>query len=385
MVDWQHSTLGKIADAAGGVIQTGPFGSQLHQEDYTSEGVPVVMPKDIVEGRVNDESIARINNDDAARLGKHRLFVGDIVYGRRGDIGRQALIRKREEGWLCGTGCLRVSINSSIVDPVFLHYFLRLPPVIQWISNQAIGATMPNLNTSILRSLPVTFPPFPEQRRIAGILSAYDDLIENCERRIRVLDEMARALYREWFLDLRSPGRSHRRGLRPGVLGELLTLHRGYDLPERERLQGEVPIVSSSGSSGTHSVAKVQPPCIVTGRYGTLGEVFFMDVPCWPLNTTLYVSDFKGTDPYYAFFLLRSLDLAAQNSAGAVPGVNRNALHLLPISVPDSTTQATFGGIVAQHVQLGLSLTRQARVLRSTRDLLLPRLLSGDLSVEDAA
>jgi type I restriction enzyme S subunit len=168
----RHSTLGQIADEIGGIIQTGPFGSQLHEEDYTAAGVPVVMPKDIQEGRVSEESIARIPVETAKRLDRHRLSVGDIVYGRRGDIGRQALIRQREAGWLCGTGCLRVSLGASPLDPEFLHYFLRVPSVIRWIANHAIGATMPNLNTSILRSVPVVFPVLAEQRRIAGILAA---------------------------------------------------------------------------------------------------------------------------------------------------------------------------------------------------------------------
>ena len=107
---------------------------------------------------------------------------------------------------MCGTGCLRISLGESILNPVFLHYYLCQDEVVGWITNQAVGATMPNLNTGILRSVPVRYPPLPTQRRIAGILSAYDDLIENSQRRIRILEEMARRLYREWFVHFRFPG-----------------------------------------------------------------------------------------------------------------------------------------------------------------------------------
>ncbi|MBI4676608.1 MAG: restriction endonuclease subunit S [Elusimicrobia bacterium] len=206
MVAWQTKTLGDICDEVDGIIQTGPFGSQLHESDYSSDGIPVVMPKDIVEGRIVTDSVARIGEDHVERLARHKLAPGDIVYGRRGDIGRQALIREGQAGWLCGTGCLRLSLGEKVIEPLYLHYYLRQEAVIKWIANQAIGATLPNLNTSILRSVPVKVPPLPIQRRIASILSAYDDLIDYNLRRIKILEEMARSLYREWFVEFRFPG-----------------------------------------------------------------------------------------------------------------------------------------------------------------------------------
>lgn len=217
---WYETTLGEICDKVGGIIQTGPFGSQLHESDYSQEGTPVVMPKDIIEGRIITDSVARIASEHVERLSRHKLKPGDIVYGRRGDIGRQALIRKEQDGWLCGTGCLRLSLGNTVIEPLFLHYYLRQESVISWISNQAVGATLPNLNTSILRSVPVRVPPLPVQRRIGGILSAYNDLIENNQRRIKILEEMARSLYREWFVHFRFPGHDKVKMV-PSLLGPI--------------------------------------------------------------------------------------------------------------------------------------------------------------------
>lgn len=152
-------TLGEICDDVQGIIQTGPFGSQLHQFDYTDQGTPVIMPKNIVDGKVSTDSIARVGQDHVERLSRHKLENGDIVYGRRGDIGRHALITKKEVGWLCGTGCIRISLRGSVLDPVFVYYYLNQVEVASWIYNQAIGATMPNLNTKIIRSIPITYPP----------------------------------------------------------------------------------------------------------------------------------------------------------------------------------------------------------------------------------
>jgi type I restriction enzyme S subunit len=166
----------------------------------------MVMPKNILDGKIDTSDIAFIQEDDAERLRQHRLSVGDIVYGRRGDIGRRGLVGARENGWLCGTGCLRVSLGNRVIDPVYLYYFLGQPTVVSWIANQAIGATMPNLNTTILRSVQIRYPRLPVQRRIASILSAYDELIDNNIRRIKILEEMAQMLYREWFVKFRFPG-----------------------------------------------------------------------------------------------------------------------------------------------------------------------------------
>ena len=207
MSEWVTETIGEICDRGQGIVKTGPFGSQLHQSDYQEHGTPVVMPKDIINGRIVETSIARVSESHIDRLSVHKLSLGDIVYGRRGDIGRQALTRKENVGWLCGTGCLRITLGNSSVDPVFLHRYLQLPAVIGWIQNQAIGATMPNLNTKILRSVPIHYPnDILHQKKITAILSAYDDLIENNNKRIGLLEKAAAEIYREWFVRLRFPG-----------------------------------------------------------------------------------------------------------------------------------------------------------------------------------
>jgi len=164
-------TLGDVCDEVGGVIQTGPFGSQLHESDYVSDGLPVVMPKNLIDGRVSLDGIAQIGKSDEMRLRRHKLAKGDIVYGRRGDLGRRALIAEREEGWLCGTGCLRISLGDSVLEPAFLYYYLGLPSLTAWIQNQAVGATLPNLNTAIIRSISIRHPPPVVQRVTNQVIS----------------------------------------------------------------------------------------------------------------------------------------------------------------------------------------------------------------------
>lgn len=173
MMGWTTKTIGELCDLGRGMVKTGPFGSQLHESDYSDSGIPFVMPQDIVGGRIDQMRVARVSETHVQRLYKHKLAKGDIIYGRRGDIGRQALVRDENVGWLCGSGCIRITLGKSKVSPGFLHRYLQMPEIIHWVEGQAIGATMPNLNTNILRRLPVTYPVSEAtQNKIAVILSA---------------------------------------------------------------------------------------------------------------------------------------------------------------------------------------------------------------------
>ncbi len=157
-VAMRDSTLGREVQRCGGFIQTGPFGSQLHASDYQTDGVPVVMPQDLQSRRVSVERVARVSRTKAGSLDRHRLQVGDVVYSRRGDVERHALISDRETGWLCGTGCLLIRPGKAWPSQAYLSEWLNLLETRTWLKQHAVGATMPNLNTGILAALPIRVP-----------------------------------------------------------------------------------------------------------------------------------------------------------------------------------------------------------------------------------
>ena len=126
---------------------------------------------------------------------------------------------------------------------------------------------------------------------------------------------------------------------RNGELGDFITLKRGFDLPQQKREDGQVPIFSSSGITGTHSTAMVNAPGVITGRYGTIGEVFYAAEDFWPLNTTLFVENFHGNDAKFIYYFLKTLEWSKFTSASAVPGINRNTVHKETVSLPDIETQ----------------------------------------------
>jgi len=153
-------------------------------------------------------------------------------------------------------------------------------------------------------------------------------------------------------------------------LGEVVTLKRGHDLPKGKRKDGSIPVVSSSGITGWHNEAKAVPPGVVTGRYGTIGEVFYLDRPYWPLNTALYAIDFHGNDPRFIAYFLRSHLKNYKSEKAAVPGVDRNVLHKLKVCCPDLPTQERIAGVLSAYDDLIENNRRRIALLEQAARLL---------------
>ncbi|MFF4312293.1 restriction endonuclease subunit S [Streptomyces sp. NPDC001507] len=163
------------------MIQTGPFGSQLHASDYTLVGTPLVMPINLGDNKIIEKGIARVGDWDARRLRRHALREGDIIFSRRGDVGRRSIVRAGQVGWLCGTGCLaaRFGSNRTTVNPEYVAHYLGSRPAQVWLQDNAVGGTMPNLNTAILSALPVRLPSRADQDAIVAALEDAQAAIEH--------------------------------------------------------------------------------------------------------------------------------------------------------------------------------------------------------------
>ena len=157
-------------------IITGPFGSQLHMSDYVQEGYPVIMPQNIINRRVCEDGIARVNEYNFKRLTRYRVQKNDIIYARRGKVEEHAFIDTTND-MLCGTGCFRVRVLSKKVYPLYLSLYLSRTATKQWLISHAVGSNMPNLNTDILSVVPVELPEYEEQVRIADCLQKIDNKI----------------------------------------------------------------------------------------------------------------------------------------------------------------------------------------------------------------
>jgi type I restriction enzyme S subunit len=406
---WRTVTIGKLCDEGGGSVQTGPFGSQLHASDYVVDGIPFIMPANLGENKVIENDIARISNADYQRLAKYQLKQGDIIYGRRGDIGRRALITKREEGWMLGSGCLRIRFGDADVDPRYVSYYLGLPEVKQQVLGKAVGTTMPNLNSAIIRSVPLTLPPLPIQRRIASILGALDDKIE-CNRRInQTLEQMAQALYKHWFVDFapfRDGGMVETelgevpRGWRVGKFGDIAVNPRVGADPRK--LASDTPYIGlehmprqtialddwGSSSQVTSNKWAFQRKQILFGKL----RPYFHKVGIAPIDGVCS-SDILVIEPsqraYFGMTLCVVSNAEFVNYTSAASGGTRmprtswEQMTRYPVAIPTEEIAARFNQQIDLWAEQIITNIIENRSLARTRDYLLPKLMSGEIEIKN--
>ena len=303
-----------------------------------------------------------------------------VVTGRYGTIGEVFYLDRPY--WPLNTALYAIDFHGN--DPKFVAYFLRN----QLKNYKSEKAAVPGVDRKVLHKIKVRCPDPQSQERIASILSAYDDLIENNRRRIEFLEQAARLLYREWFVHFRFPGHDTAKfvdGLPEGWLkttvDQLLLLQRGFDLPVSNRKDGHIPIYGSTRIVGYHYVPKALAPVITTGRSGSLGQVSISPVDCWPLNTALWVKELKAIPPLYAYFFLQQFDLKSYGGGASVPTLDRKVVHSQPTVRPPDKIIQEFERCTGRQFEMIDKLMRHSAQLTAARDLLLPRLMDGRISV----
>ena len=386
-MSWKAVTLGDITSN----IQTGPFGSQLHQSDYSEEGTPVVMPKDLVNGHISEASIARVSEDHVNRLSRHKIEVGDILYSRRGDVGRCAFATDVEQGWLCGTGCLRVTIDRSKAVPKFVFYQLQKAETVGWVEKHAVGATMLNLNTSILSSIPIEMPSIEEQQIIVDMLSAYDDLIENSQKQIKLLEEAAQRLYKEWFVDLRFPGHETTpitdglpEGWRKVEIGTCISkIARTKQVMTADMLEtGAIPVVDQSRSfvagytNDTETIVDFGVPVIVFGDHTRVLKYIQFPFAKGADGTQLIVSNNEKMPQSLFYCSLVNVDLSNHHYAR-----HFKYLKAEEILLPTQAVACEFDRIVALLFKQAQKLRDKCTMAAEARDRLLPKLMNREIEV----
>ncbi len=407
-MEWKETHLGSISES----IQTGPFGSQLHQYDYSETGTPVIMPKDMIGASLNEDSIARIPDNHVQRLKRHIVKAGDIVYSRRGDVGRCVLITQKEDGWICGTGCLKVTLDTTKVHPSFVFYILQRKESVEWVDNHAVGSTMPNLNTGILSNIPLFIPPLSVQQTIVSILSKYDTLIDINTKRIKLLEESARELYKEWFVRMRFPGHELTKFVK-GIpekwkvefIGDLCTTIGGgtpstsnanywngnikWVTPTDITSKQSLPLIYIEGriteSGLKNSSAKMLPAgaILMTSR-ASIGFFGICKEPvCTNQGFISIIPNESFLRMYMVYNLMTRKEEIVSNANGATfLEISKSRFRKMEMLVPDVKTLSIFEEKCSTLFETVYNLELQNQTLAATRDRLLPRLLSGELKVK---
>lgn len=336
---------------------------------------------------------------------------GDVLFSTVGSIAEVAIV--------CGgKGCIAQNLialraNPAIVNSDYFYYALINPEVQVKLRTLDISSVQPSIKVPHLLATEIPLISLSLQKEVVVILSALDDRITLLRETNATLEAIAQALFKSWFVDF-DPVRAKLEGRAPagmdeataalfpdefeeselglvpsgwwvGTLQNLLVLQRGFDLPAQDRVPGDYPIIAASGPSGTHKVAMAKGPGVVTGRSGVLGRVFLELGDYWPLNTALWVKEFRGATPCYAYEVLRLLDFSSFNAGSAVPTLNRNHVHTLPYLIPSRTCVEAYEALAIQlHQRVRLN-EKQAQTLATLRDTLLPRLISGQLRLPGLA
>jgi type I restriction enzyme S subunit len=388
-MEWKEVRLGDIAD-----VQTGPFGSQLHKSDYIAEGIPCIMPTNIgphlnfiVDG------IAHVSEVDANRLSRHLTEIGDIIYARRGDIEKCAYVTTNEEKWLCGTGCLKIRCNNE-VNSRFIAYLLSTAECKKWITGNAVGTTMLNLSKGILSNLPLLVPSHEDQRRIASILSSLDRKIELNNKINADLEEMAQAIFKNWFVDFEpfKDGKfvDSELGMIPeewkvGRLGELCNFKRGKNLLTKNAIDEGVPVVAGGlEPSCYHNVANTGAPVItVSGSGANAGFMRMYHVPIWASDCSFIDISCENFYFVYCFLKVNSKLLKHAQTGAVQPHVKPSDIHDFELVIPDKESIYDFQDKVKPFFDRIASLQKESSRLSLLRLSLLPRLMSGELEVPE--
>lgn len=402
------ATLTDLCESGG--VQTGPFGSQLHREDYVENGTPIITVEHLGENRIIHENLPRVSEADKIRLSKYALKTGDIVFSRVGSVDRRALVQEAENGWLFSGRCLRVRPKTHLLDSRWLSYFFGLPAFKSYIRGIAVGATMPSINTKILSDVPIFFPPIAIQRQAADLCTLIDDRITLLRETNATLEAIAQALFKSWFVDFdpvraKMEGRAPEgmdeataalfpdeleeselglvpRGWRIARIEEFMELAYGKALKATDRIAGEVPVYGSGGITGFHNESLVFGPSIIIGRKGTVGSLYWEDQTFFAIDTVFYV---RTANPMtYCFYLLQTLGLTEMNTDAAVPGLNRGNVYRLTVPFPRTEILGAFDDIVGVIRRQIFNNSLQAKTLAALRDNMLPRLISGALRLPEA-
>ena len=440
--EWRDYQLAEICEEKIG-IQTGPFGSQLHKKDYVLSGTPIITVEHLADNRITTQNLPLVSDEDKKRLQKYQLQTGDIVFSRVGSVDRRSLVRENENGWLFSGRCLRVRVNRTIAVPEFVSFQMGTENFKNCIRSVAVGATMPSINTKILSEISIRLPSIDEQKAIAEVLLSLDDKIELNRRMNATLEAMARALFKDWFVDF-GPTRAkmalggeepqpEKTSPTPYLSSEIWSLFpdrlddsgnpKGW---ETSNIASEVKILGGGTPStkepafweggiynwctpkdlshltspvlldtnrkitekGLEKISSGLLPkgCILMSSRAPVGYLAIAEIPTAVNQGFIAMRCSKNISNLYILFWCKANMEKIKNSAGGTTfaEINKSTFGKIPIICPSAKSIMAFDKLVGPLFSRVVCNLKENRTLAAMRDLLLPKLMSGEIRVKDA-
>ena len=401
------TTLGQVAD-----IITGPFGSSLHQYEYVSFGIPVIMPQDIGNRNLSYEKIAYITQEKANELSRYLVDTNDIVYARRGDIEKHAFITDNDKGAICGTGCLRVRIMDKNVNPLFLSFYLNKPETKKWISLHAVGSNMPNINTEILSKVPIVLPDKKEQDSIASFLDSIDNKISNNNDICSDLEGMAKLLYNYWFVQFDFPdenGKPYKSsggkmvwneelkreipdGWNLTTIGDITICHDSERVPvaskDRETMKGNIPYYGATGIMGYVNSHIFDGDYVLMAEDGSImddkGYPILQRISgkTWVNNHAHVLEPIKGYSCKMLLMMFKDIPVRLIKTGSIQMKINQDNMNAYKLIDIPETIKMKAQAILDRIDEQQLALQQENQELASLRDFLLPMLMNGQVTVK---
>jgi type I restriction enzyme S subunit len=398
MFELKKYMIGEIAK-----VQTGPFGSQLHMSDYKLKGTPIITVEHLGENKILHDNLPLVGDNDKLRLIKYTLKEGDIVFSRVGSVDRRVYVTANEDGWMFSGRCLRVRVDKNKVNPKFLSYYFGQENFKETIRRIAVGATMPSINTTILSEVEVHIPQMDSQIQIASTLSSLDDKIDLLYRQNKTLEQLAETLFRQWFVEKADDD------WEKDVLENLFDIGIGRTPPRKEyhwfsTNSNDVKWASikDMGTSGIYIDS--------TAEYLTLDAIERFGIPVIPKSTVMLsfkmtigrlaistekmlsneaIAHFKQKKksnlfPEFLYLYLKTYRWEQLGSTSSiVESINSQMIKDMELFIPGKKKLKDFKELVIPYFEKVKTNLNQINTLTQLRDTLLPKLMSGEVRVEN--
>lgn len=374
---WEKVKLGNVTDSC--------LGKMLDQNKNKGDYQPYLANVNVRWGEFDLEDLPLMKFEESEQE-RYELKYGDLVICEGGEPGRCAIWKEQIPNMKIQKALHRVRVHDCL-DYRYLFYWFLLAGKTGELNQYFTGATIKHMPGQKLKEVVIDKPPLEIQHRIADILSAYDDLIENNQKQIKLLEEAARRLYKEWFVDLRFPGHENTKiadgvpeGWRRGLLKELISVNYGKD-HKKAPDDGNIPVYGSGGLMRKCNKSLFSGEAVLIPRKGSLNNIMYVDETFWTVDTMFYVTMKQPHTAVFVYFFVKAFDMYSMNIGAAVPSMTTKILDAMDVVIPDKETLEKFDKCAKTYFSKIKTLQGQNERLKTARNLLLPKLMSGEVEV----
>ena len=379
---WEKVKLGELYEVHNGLSKAGKF---------FSEGYPFLTFSTVFNNYFIPKQIADLVQSTEKEQESYSIRRGDVFVTRTSEtsdeLGMSCVALKDYPMATYNGFTKRMRPITNRVFPEYIGYYMRLPSFRGEFRAFSTMTTRASLRNEDLLGLEVELPPIEIQKQIAEILSAYDDLIENNQKQIKLLEEAAQRLYKEWFVDLRFPGHENTKivdgvpeGWSRGLLKELISVNYGKD-HKKAPDDGNIPVYGSGGLMRKCNKSLFSGEAVLIPRKGSLNNIMYVDETFWTVDTMFYATMKQPHTAVFVYFFVKAFDMYSMNIGAAVPSMTAKILEAMDVVIPDKEAMEKFDKYAKVYFNKIKTLQGQNEQLKTARDLLLPKLMSGEVEV----